>query len=130
MPRLSTPRLVGLLLLVGLACISRSERIAQLRAQLVGQPASVMRSCLGDPNSISLPSEGVEEISYRWPLPPQTQPEDFDGGGSWNRERGPWLPPLSTPDRTITDVRAVGKTAEGLDAERRCLEVTQRCIPD
>ena len=137
-------KLLWLVLLVGLACVSRTERIAYLKSQFVGQPASLVRSCLGDPNSISLPAQGVEEIGFRWNLPPQRETDgDLEARGSWNRGRGPWLPPVTNPnaledgfcevfftleDRAIREVRAVGKTAEGLNAEHRCLEVAQRCL--
>lgn len=141
-----TPRALGAVLtvLVAAGCVSHAERVAELKSAFIGKPAGLVRACLGDPNSISLPSPGVEEIGFRWFLPPLPDPEpDFDGRGSWNRERGPWLPPVNSQDgedlgfcevfftlenREIREVRAVGKTAEGLDAERRCLETAQRCV--
>ena len=139
----------GLLLLLAVlllaACVSRSEHIARLQSQFIGQPAALIRACLGDPNSIALPEDGVEEIGFRWNLPRQPEPEpEFDGRGSWNRGRGPWLPPVNAQigdegfceilftleNRAIREVRATGKTAEGLDAERRCLEIAHRCVEE
>ena len=133
--------LAGLVCL--LACASSSERRHEIRSELIGQPATILRGCLGDPHSISV-AEGHEEVSFRWKLPRDTE-VDHDTSGLWGRRTGPWIPPTnhaSEPgfgycevffgfaESRIAEVRAVGKTADGLDAELRCLEIARRCVPD